>query len=89
MTWGEGTKAATKTEPAKTGFGKDYYRDLFENNTAQSVPVRMALVGKENCAKSGLAISLARLALKVKSISLMLIIVQRLLLMRFILKMRK
>jgi len=60
MTWGEGTKAATKTEPAKTGFGKDYYRDLFENNTAQSVPVRMALVGKENCAKSGLAISLAR-----------------------------
>ena len=60
MTWGDTKKAATKTEPAKTGFGKEYYRDLFENNTAQSVPVRMALVAKENCAKSGLAIDIAR-----------------------------
>ncbi len=60
MTWGDTKKAATKTEPAKTGFGKEYYRGLFENNTAQSVPVRMALVAKENCAKSGLAIDLAR-----------------------------
>ena len=60
MTWGDTNKAATKTEPAKTGFGKEYYRDLFENNTAQSVPVRMALVAKENCAKSGLAVDIAR-----------------------------
>ena len=60
MSWGTNAKAATKDVPVKTGFGKEYYRGLFENNTAQSVPVRMALVAKENCAKSGLAISIAR-----------------------------
>ena len=60
MSWGTNAKAATKDVPIKTGLGKEYYRGLFENNTAQSVPVRMALVAKENCAKSGLAISIAR-----------------------------
>lgn len=59
MSWGT-TNTVKKDEPVKTGFGKDYYRGLFENNTAQSVPVRMALVAKENCAKTGLAISIAR-----------------------------
>lgn len=57
MSWGTKTTEATVT---KTGFDKDYYRSLFENNTAQSVPVRMALIGKENCAKTGLAVSICR-----------------------------
>jgi hypothetical protein len=57
MSWGTKTTEATVT---KTGFDKDYYRGLFENNTAQSVPVRMALIGKENCAKTGTAISICR-----------------------------
>ena len=60
MSWGTNAKKTTKEVPVKTGFGKEYYRNLFENNTAQSGPVRMALVAKENCAKSGLAISIAR-----------------------------
>ena len=59
MSWNS-TKTTSAPTPEKTGFGKDYYRNMFENNTAQSVPVRMALVGKENCAKTGLAISISR-----------------------------
>ena len=58
MSWGN---TQQKTEAAPSGkYGKEYYRDLFTNNTAQSVPVRMALIGKENCAKTGLGVSLAR-----------------------------
>jgi hypothetical protein len=61
MSWG---KQITNTEKAveKTGFGKEYYLNIFQNNTAQSVPVRMALVGKENCAKTGLGVSIIRQA---------------------------
>ena len=59
MSWNSNQTASAPT-PEKTGFGKEYYRNMFENNTAQSVPVRMALVGKENCAKTGLAISISR-----------------------------
>ena len=61
MTWGTQTNTTQKAAPAKQkGYGKDYYRDLFTNNTAQHMPVRAALVAKENCAKTGLAISLIR-----------------------------
>lgn len=59
MSWGKNT-STTEATVSKTGYGKDYYRGLFENNTAQSVPVRCALVAKENCAKTGTAISIAR-----------------------------
>jgi hypothetical protein len=55
--WG---KTTTEASVKKTGFDKEYYMNQFKNNTAQSVPVRMALVAKENCAKTGLAISLCR-----------------------------
>lgn len=58
MAWGSSNNSAPT--PEKTGYGKDYYRSLFENNTAQFVPVRMALVGKENCAKTGLGVSIIR-----------------------------
>lgn len=59
MAWGQQPQKA-EDAPAKAGYDKDYYRKLFSSNTAQSVPVRMALVGKENCAKTGLAISIIR-----------------------------
>ena len=58
MSWGNSSNSAPT--PEKTGYGKDYYRSMFENNTAQFVPVRMALIGKENCAKTGLGVSIIR-----------------------------
>ena len=58
MSWGNSNNSAPT--PEKTGYGKDYYRSMFENNTAQFVPVRMALIGKENCAKTGLGVSIIR-----------------------------
>jgi hypothetical protein len=57
MAW---NKATTEATVEKTGYGKEYYINQFKNNRAQSVPVRMALVAKENCAKTGLAVSLCR-----------------------------
>ena len=57
MAWGQQPQQA---ETTKATYGKDYYRNTFKNNTAHSVPVRMALVGKENTAKTGLAVSLCR-----------------------------
>jgi hypothetical protein len=59
MSWNN-TKKPSATTPETKGFDKEYYRNMFENNTAQAVPVRMALVAKENCAKTGLAISISR-----------------------------
>jgi hypothetical protein len=60
MTWGTTTAAKKTEEPVTVGYGKDYYRDLFNNNRANDMPVRMALVGKENCAKTGLAVAICR-----------------------------
>lgn len=58
MAWGQQQK--TTSTPAKGGYDKEYYRNAFKNNTAHSVPVRMALVAKENCGKTGLAVSIIR-----------------------------
>jgi hypothetical protein len=60
MSWGTQQQTKKQEATATVGFGKDYYRDLFNNNRAQSVPVRCALVAKENCAKTGLGVSLIR-----------------------------
>lgn len=60
MTWGTQQTSKKADEPVTVGYGKDYYRDLFNNNRANDMPVRMALVGKENCAKTGLAIDICR-----------------------------
>lgn len=57
MAW---NKATTEATVEKTGYGKEYYINQFKNNRAQSVPVRMALVAKENCGKTGFAVSLCR-----------------------------
>ena len=54
---------ATSTEPVEdaptTSYGADYYRDLFEQKRETHAPIRMALVGKENTAKTGLSLDLA------------------------------
>lgn len=47
-----------KEEVAK--FGIDHYRELFSRGRTSNNPIRMALVAKENCAKTGLAIDIAR-----------------------------
>jgi len=63
MSWGNTTKtapAATVNPADKTAYDADYYKALFNNNQAKYRPVRMALVGRENTAKTGLALDLCR-----------------------------
>tara|TARA_R100001443_G_scaffold2265_1_gene7637 strand:+ start:1502 stop:2449 length:948 start_codon:yes stop_codon:yes gene_type:complete len=63
MSWGNATKtapAATPNPAMKTAYDVDYYKALFNNNQAKYRPVRMALVGRENTAKTGLALDLCR-----------------------------
>ena len=61
--WGKtktsGTSSTAKAPPAPVYDGA-YYRQLFENTRAQAVDVRMALVGRENTAKTGLALDLCK-----------------------------
>ena len=57
MTWAT-TIAKTETAPRKT-FGVEHYRQLFDRKREAMAPIRMALVGKENTAKTGLALDLA------------------------------
>tara|TARA_R100001443_G_scaffold49985_1_gene62273 strand:+ start:200 stop:1144 length:945 start_codon:yes stop_codon:yes gene_type:complete len=66
MAWAQNTKPKASTKPAYT---VDHYRDLFNKNADRKLgatPVRMALVGKENTAKTGLALSLSRTPEEVK-----------------------
>jgi len=58
MAWAQ---SKTEAAPAKAGatYGADYYRDLFDKKRANHAPIRMALVGKENTAKTGLSLDLA------------------------------
>lgn len=58
MSWGTTSQASATTEAPKATYGHDYYTNLFNDNLAQSVSVRMALVGRENTAKTGLAASM-------------------------------
>tara|TARA_R110000751_G_scaffold109345_4_gene206428 strand:+ start:1938 stop:2885 length:948 start_codon:yes stop_codon:yes gene_type:complete len=61
MTWGNeapiqaGTAKAT---PKGVKYNEEYYRNLFVNSKSQSVEMRMGLVGWENTAKTGLALSM-------------------------------
>ena len=57
MTWATNS-AKTETAPRKT-FGVEHYRQLFDRKREAMAPIRMALVGKENTAKTGLALDLA------------------------------
>ncbi len=58
-TWGAKAADAVDETPK---YGKEYYRALFDKRkaTPSVVPVRMALVGRENTAKTGLAVDLIR-----------------------------
>lgn len=58
MAW---AKSNTENAPAKAGatYGAEYYRELFDKKRANHAPIRMALVGKENTAKTGLSLDLA------------------------------
>jgi hypothetical protein len=61
---GNGSKAATAGEspaPVETNdYGVEYYRNLFNKKKVAVPQQRMALVGKENTAKTGLALYLSR-----------------------------
>mgnify|MGYP003632113337 FL=1 len=61
---GNGSKAATAGEspaPVETNdYGVEYYRNLFNKKKVAAPQQRMALVGKENTAKTGLALYLSR-----------------------------
>ncbi len=60
MTWGTQAPQATKTTEAPQGvvYNEEYYRNMFKNNKAQSVDLSMGMVGWENTAKTGLALSM-------------------------------
>ena len=57
-----GSKAVSDTVDESAKYDKEYYRALFEKRKEAPavVPVRMALVGRENTAKTGLAVDLIR-----------------------------
>lgn len=68
MAWAQPSqpKASKTTTPA---YSVEHYRDLFNKNAERklsSTPIRMALVGKENTAKTGLALSLSRTPKEIK-----------------------
>tara|TARA_R100000329_G_scaffold90353_1_gene75641 strand:+ start:21 stop:944 length:924 start_codon:yes stop_codon:yes gene_type:complete len=56
MSWGSKT-----SEPERPAFGREHMRAMLEKQKARAIrtPVRMALVGKENTCKTGLALDLA------------------------------
>mgnify|MGYP006908241988 CR=1 FL=1 len=59
MAWGT-EKVEKKQAEEKPVYGIDHYRELFSRKRTSNSPIRMALVGKENTAKTGLAIDIAR-----------------------------
>tara|TARA_R110000822_G_scaffold27401_6_gene81845 strand:+ start:1696 stop:2628 length:933 start_codon:yes stop_codon:yes gene_type:complete len=59
MAWAKPAESTAATAPAGVTYGADYYRDLFEQKREAYTPIRMALVGKENTAKTGLSLDLA------------------------------
>lgn len=58
MAWAKETKAINAAT-AKPTFGVEHYRNLFTMKRENLAPIRMALVGKENTAKTGLACDIA------------------------------
>ena len=57
MAWAQSKQAGKEATTVK--YGADYYRDLFNQKRESMTPIRMALVGKENTAKTGLALDIA------------------------------
>jgi len=71
MAQGGWAKAKPKaSQPSAPTYSVDHYRDMFNKNAErklEATPVRMALVGKENTAKTGLALSLSRTPEEIKA----------------------
>ncbi len=57
MSWGAKASDAAGEGPK---YDADYYRNLYSTRRVTAAPVRMALVGRENTAKTGLAVSIIR-----------------------------
>ncbi len=58
MAWAKSEQPAASKGQQPT-YGADYYKALFEKKRENHAPIRMALVGKENTAKTGLSLDLA------------------------------
>jgi hypothetical protein len=58
MTWGSNAKKEEKVE--ENVFGIEHYREMFARKRTTNSPIRMSLTGKENTAKTGSAVSIAR-----------------------------
>ena len=58
MAWAQSKTEATPVKAGAT-YGAEYYRELFDKKRDNHAPIRMALVGKENTAKTGLSLDLA------------------------------
>lgn len=65
-----GWAAASKVEKSEgPTYGREYYANILKSTSSQSSrPIRMALVAKENCCKSGLALDIATKLVKDKDI---------------------
>ena len=57
--WGA-TAPKTKPSAPTVEYNQDYYRNLFNAPKKATGTIRMALVARENCAKTGLALSMRR-----------------------------
>ena len=59
--WGAAKTQAAKSAEPEVAYGKEYYQSLFQKkvDTTEGSQLRMALVGHENTAKTGLALSFA------------------------------
>ena len=58
MAWAKSEQPVASKGQQPT-YGADYYKALFEKKRENNAPIRMALVGKENTAKTGLSLDLA------------------------------
>jgi len=58
MAWAK-SEQPTPSKGQQPTYGADYYKALFEKKRENHAPIRMALVGKENTAKTGLSLDLA------------------------------
>jgi len=58
MAWAK-SEQPTASKGQQPTYGADYYKALFEKKRENHAPIRMALVGKENTAKTGLSLDLA------------------------------
>lgn len=59
MAWAQPKQSDKQAATSTVKYGAEYYRELFNKKRESFAPIRMALVGKENTAKTGLACDLA------------------------------